>query len=54
MKIISGSKSGNFSLYRRMTKNQNFRRDLKNFQSHVYNMGSKGGNVLSSGIWGEL
>eukprot|EP00493_Phyllostaurus_siculus_P020345 UN20670 len=49
MKIISGSKSGNFSLYRRMTKNQNFRSDFKNFQSHVYNMGSKGGNVLSRG-----
>ena len=53
MKIISGSKSGTFSLYRRMTKNKNFRSDLKTFQSHVYNMGSKGGNVLSRGIWGD-
>ena len=54
MEIISGSKSGNFSLYRRMTKNSNFRSDLKNFQSHVYNMGSKGGNVLSRGVGGTI
>ena len=53
MKIISGSKSGNFNLYRRMTKNKNFRSDFLKFQSLVYDMGSKGGNVLSRGIWGD-
>ena len=53
MKIISGSKSGNFNLYRRMTQNKNFRSDFLQFQSLVYDMGSKGGNVLSRWIWGD-
>ena len=53
MKIISGSKSGTFNLYRRMTKNKNFRSDFLKFQSLVYDMGSKGGIELSSGIWGD-
>ena len=49
MKIIWGSETGNFSLYRRMTKIKNFRNDFFKFQSLVYDMGSKGGNVLSRG-----
>ena len=53
MKMISGSKSGNFNLYRRMTQNKNFRNDFQKFQSRVYDMGSKGGNVLSRGVWGD-
>ena len=53
MKIIAGSKSGNFSLYQRMTKNKNLRSDFLKFQSLIYDMGSKGGNVLSRGVWGD-
>ena len=53
MKIISGSKSGNFSLYQRMTKNKNLRSDFLKFQSLIYDMGSKGGNVISRVFWGD-
>ena len=35
------------------TKNKNFRSDFLKFQSLVYDMGSKGGNVLSRGVWGD-
>ena len=36
-----------------MTKNKNFRSDFLKFQSQIYNMGSKGGNVFSWGDWGD-
>ena len=36
-----------------MTKNKNFRSDFLKFQSLVYDMGSKGENVLSRGGWGD-
>ena len=36
-----------------MTKNKNFTSDFLKFQSLVYDMGSKGGNVLSRGVWGD-
>ena len=36
-----------------MTKNKNFRSDFLKFQSLVYDMGSKGGNVLSRVVWGD-
>ena len=54
MKMISGSKNGNLNLNRRMTKNQKFRSDFLKIQSHVYNMGSKDGNVLSRGVGGTI
>ena len=53
MRIISGSKSGNFNLYRRITKNKNFRSDFLKFQSLVYDMGSKGGNDFLEGFGGD-
>ena len=54
MKIISGSKSGNLTLYRRMIKNQNFWSDFENFQSQVYMWEVKVGMYFTGGFRGTI
>ena len=54
MKIISGSKSGNFNLNRRMTKNSNFRIDFLKFQSQIYMWEVKVGLNFLVGFGGTI
>ena len=50
MKIISRSKSGNLTLFRRMTKINIFE-EIKKISKPGIHVGSKGGNALSKEVW---